>query len=158
MLSHFNRIWLFASQWTVDCQRPRIHGILQARILEWVAMSSSRGFSWPWIESGILTSPVLAGAFFTIIATWETLLMHGIPKFSKKISSLWDFPGGPVVKTPGLQCRGPWVWSWSENWIPHDATTICCNEDEYQTWNSQRSKQMKMNIEKKRQKTASSFL
>ena len=31
---------------TVDCISP-VHGILQARILEWVRMSSSRGSSWP---------------------------------------------------------------------------------------------------------------
>ena len=33
----------------VDCSPPgsSVHGILQARILEWVALSSSRGSSWP---------------------------------------------------------------------------------------------------------------
>ena len=33
----------------MDCRLPgfSVHGILQARILEWVAISSSRGFSWP---------------------------------------------------------------------------------------------------------------
>ena len=33
----------------VDCSLPgsSIHGILQARILEWVSLSSSRGSSWP---------------------------------------------------------------------------------------------------------------
>ena len=31
--------------WTVACQAPRSMGILQARILEWVAMPSSRGSS-----------------------------------------------------------------------------------------------------------------
>ena len=33
----------------VDCSPPgsSVHGILQARILEWVAISSSRGSSWP---------------------------------------------------------------------------------------------------------------
>ena len=33
----------------MDCSLPRssVHGISQARILEWVAMSSSRGSSWP---------------------------------------------------------------------------------------------------------------
>ena len=35
--SHFSRVWLFATQWTV------VHGILQARILEGVAISLSRG-------------------------------------------------------------------------------------------------------------------
>ena len=37
----------------MDCSPPgsSVHGILQARILEWVAMPSSRGSSWPrdWI-------------------------------------------------------------------------------------------------------------
>ena len=33
----------------IDCSPPgsSVHGILQARALEWVAISSSRGFSWP---------------------------------------------------------------------------------------------------------------
>ena len=42
-----------------------VHGILQARILERVAVPSSRGFSWPDIKSASLTSPALAGGFFT---------------------------------------------------------------------------------------------
>ena len=34
----------------IDCSLPgfSIHGIFQARMLEWVAISSSRGSSWPW--------------------------------------------------------------------------------------------------------------
>ena len=39
MLSRFSCVWLFVTLWTV--------GILQARILEWVAMPSSRGYSRP---------------------------------------------------------------------------------------------------------------
>ena len=47
----------------MDCSPPgsSVHGILQARILEWVAISSSRGSSWPrdhtwgsWIGRQIL--------------------------------------------------------------------------------------------------------
>ena len=41
MLSRFSRVRLFATQWTVACQTPLSMGILQARILEWVAGSSS---------------------------------------------------------------------------------------------------------------------
>ena len=48
--------------------------ILQARILEWVAISSSRGSSQPSIEPGSLMSPALAGKFFTTSTTWEA---HG---------------------------------------------------------------------------------
>ena len=36
---------MFATPWTVALQAPLSVGILQARILEWVAMSSSRGSS-----------------------------------------------------------------------------------------------------------------
>ena len=33
--------------WTVACQAPLSMGFFQGRILEWVAISSSRGSSWP---------------------------------------------------------------------------------------------------------------
>ena len=45
MLSRFSCVRLFAILWTVDPQAPLSMGILQARILEWVAMPSSRGSS-----------------------------------------------------------------------------------------------------------------
>ena len=38
------------------------HGILQVRILEWVAMPSSRGFSWLRNQTHSLMSPALAGS------------------------------------------------------------------------------------------------
>ena len=38
---------VIATPWTVALQAPFVHGILQARILEWVAISSSRESSWP---------------------------------------------------------------------------------------------------------------
>ena len=48
------------------------HCILQARILEWAAMPSSRGsFPDPGIEPEVLTLPALADSFFTASATWE---------------------------------------------------------------------------------------
>ena len=45
MLSHFSHVQLFATPWTVARQAPQSMGILQTRILEWVAMPSSRGSS-----------------------------------------------------------------------------------------------------------------
>ena len=41
----FSCVRLFATPWTVACQAPQSMGILQARILEWVDMTSSRGSS-----------------------------------------------------------------------------------------------------------------
>jgi len=48
----------------MDCSPPgsSVHGISQARILEWIAISYSRGSSDPGIEP---TSLAMAGRFFT---------------------------------------------------------------------------------------------
>ena len=43
LLSH---VWLFTTLWTVSPPGSSVHGIFQARILEWVAISFSRGSSW----------------------------------------------------------------------------------------------------------------
>ena len=42
VLSHVSHVWLFVTPWTVAHQAPLSMVILQARILEWVAMPSSR--------------------------------------------------------------------------------------------------------------------
>ena len=47
MLSFFSCVWLFVTVWTIAPPGSSVHGILQARILEWVAMPSSRGSSQP---------------------------------------------------------------------------------------------------------------
>ena len=47
VLNRFSRVWLFVAPWTVAHQAPRSMEILQARILEWVAVPSSRGSSQP---------------------------------------------------------------------------------------------------------------
>ena len=66
----------------MDCSLPgsSVHGILQARMLEWVTMPSSRDLPDPRVESlmsptlnpriEFLMSPALAGGFFTTSTTW----------------------------------------------------------------------------------------
>ena len=60
--------------WTVANQAPLSMGILQARILEWVAMPSARGSSQPRDQTQVSR---VAGGFFTISATmgqeWSSL-------------------------------------------------------------------------------------
>ena len=58
----------------MDCTLPGffVHGILQARILEWVARLSSRGSSWPRDRTPISSVSCIAGRFFTHWATWES--------------------------------------------------------------------------------------
>ena len=54
-----------------------VHGILQARILEWVAMLFSRGSSWPGDQTWVSQ---IAGRFFTIWANRESPLRELTPK------------------------------------------------------------------------------
>ena len=46
-------------------------GILQTRILEWVAMPFSRGSSWPRDRIHVSNISCIAGRFFTTSAIWE---------------------------------------------------------------------------------------
>ena len=68
MLSRFSHVWLCNP---MDCSLPgsSVHGILQARILKWVAMPSSKGSSRPRDQSSVCL--LLAGGFFTINTTLE---------------------------------------------------------------------------------------
>ena len=59
----FSHVQLFVTPWTVARQPPLSVGILQARILEWVAMPSFRGSSRPRDRTQVSH---IAGGFFTI--------------------------------------------------------------------------------------------
>ena len=66
---------------SMECSPPgsSVHGILQARILEWVAMPFSRGSSRPRDHTQV---SCIAGRFFTVRATREALC-----KYVKQIPS-----------------------------------------------------------------------
>ena len=52
----------------MDCSLPvsSLHGVPQARILEWLAVSYSKGCSGLSTESASLKSPAFSGGFFTM--------------------------------------------------------------------------------------------
>ena len=66
----------------VDCNLwgSSVHGILQARILEWLAISFSRGCPWSW--DGIQVSRI-AGRFFTAEPLGKPLIFNIISSLSK---------------------------------------------------------------------------
>ena len=68
-------VWLLMTPWTVAFQAPLSMGILQARILEWVAIPSSRGSSQPRDRTQVSH---IAGRFFTVWATREACIIHCI--------------------------------------------------------------------------------
>ena len=75
----------------MDCSPPgsSVHGILQARVLQWVAMPFSRGSSQP---QGIARmSLALTGGFFTTNATREVHLLQ-YQDFSQQ-----GFPSPPAA-------------------------------------------------------------
>ena len=74
-----SRVRLFVTP--KDCSPPgsSVYGILQARILEWVSISSSRGSSDPGIEPTSPVSPVLGGRFLTTGPPQKSSLSRSVP-------------------------------------------------------------------------------
>ena len=80
----------------IDCSLPgsSVHGILQARILGWVAIPFSRGSSQPRDRTPLSH---IAGRFFTVWATWEVCGVPCYVEWPKRKESndggqtLWSF-------------------------------------------------------------------
>ena len=68
----------------MDCSPPgsSVHGIFQARILEWVAISYSRGSSQPRYWTCISWVFCIGGQFLYNWATWEGTKWTGMGKFN----------------------------------------------------------------------------
>ena len=69
----------------MDCSPlgSSVHGILQARVLERVAISFSRDLSDPGIKPMSLVSPALAGGYFSTSPTWEALHLLELHLFTE---------------------------------------------------------------------------
>ena len=101
MLSNFSCVRLFVTLWTDACQAPLSMGFSRERILEWVIMPSPpEDLPDSWIKSTSLTSPVLAGRFFTTSGTWE-------PYRYMLLSDFRDAYRG-IIHCPWSHCS--WIW------------------------------------------------
>ena len=93
----------------MDCSPPgsSVHGISQARILEWVAISFSSRPSWPKDQTLPLVFSALAGRFFTTgppgkplyTSTWHLLFWDSITFIDIKVSSVI----ASSTLSPGIQ-------------------------------------------------------
>ena len=117
-----------------------VHGILQARILEWVAMSSSRDpgdLPDPEIEPTSLMSPALAGRYFTTSTIWEVSsegyhLTSSCPHSTPPVSRP---PHRPVTRSmpPPLRHQSstllpsPQLLSAQLSYLPEDPTPRACS-------------------------------
>ena len=95
----------------MDCNPPgsSVHGILQAKILEWVAIPFSKGTSWPRDQTWVSCT---AGRFFIVWVTsepWKIFMLslkvsehrgHGVPSFVG-YKNFWHlgftYPRPPVI-------------------------------------------------------------
>ena len=75
--------------WTVACQAIAVHGIPQARILEWIAISFSRGSSWSRDRTHI-----------SCIGSWQILYHWDIREATQ-----WLFTAEPSLMQ--------WKWTWA---------------------------------------------
>ena len=75
VLSHFSRVQLFVTPMDLSLPGFSVHGILQARILEWVAISFSREYSRPSDQTQVSWVSCIASRFFICWATREAPFM-----------------------------------------------------------------------------------
>ena len=78
MLSCFSRVRLCATLWTVALQAPLSMGFSRQEYWSELPWPPSGDLPDPRIKSTSLTSPALAGRFFTTSTTWEALLVFNI--------------------------------------------------------------------------------
>ena len=110
VLSHWKKWkWVLVAQLcpipcdSMDCSLPGspVHGILQAKILEWFAMPSFRRSSWPRESNlGLLHCRQI---LYNLSHQGSALVTLG-----KYLINIWDFPGGSATDTL-LQMQGAWV-------------------------------------------------
>ena len=72
LLSRFSHVQLFAILWTVAHQAPLSRGFSRQEYWSGLPCPPPGNLPNPGIEPTSLTSPALAGRFFTTSATWET--------------------------------------------------------------------------------------
>ena len=103
----------------MDCSPPgsSVHGILQARILEWIAISFSRGSSWPMEPTRV---SCICRQILYLWATWEALCDQ-LLLFSHQFASNSLWPHGLQHTRPPCPLPSPRVCSSScpLNWWCH---------------------------------------
>ena len=79
VLSRFSHVQLFATPWTVAHQAPQSMGLSRQEYWSGLPLPSPGHLPDPGTEPMSLTSPALAGGFFSTSATWEAHLTLMLP-------------------------------------------------------------------------------
>ena len=89
-------IWLFVTPWHVSMPGPWVHGIFQARILEWAPFPTPGYLPDPRIAPSSLASSALAGRVFTTAPPGKPLNLAWSPS---KHKTLCDHTGQKPMNT-----------------------------------------------------------
>ena len=73
VLSHFSRVLLFTTLWTVACQAPLSIRFSSQEYRSGLPCPPPGDLPDPGLEPTSLMSPALAGMFFSTSVTWEAL-------------------------------------------------------------------------------------
>ena len=90
---------MFDSQWPTDgsLSGSSVHRIFQARILEWVAISSSRGSSWPRDQTWVSCGSCIAGRFSTTEPPQKLSFSAALGLSCSTLASLYSWCVGSVA-------------------------------------------------------------
>ena len=118
----------------VDYSPPgsSVHRIVQARMLEWTAISSSRGSSQRRVSPTSLASPTRAGRFFTASESSQHRDQPHISRISytggQVLYRQWKFPtqGQPHISRTSYTGRQVLYHQWKTTDIIFDFTSLSC--------------------------------
>ena len=79
VLSHFSRVWLFATSWTVARQAPLSMEFSWQEYWSGLPCPSPGESSWPRDQTQISYVSWVAAGFFTTCATWDALMTLQFP-------------------------------------------------------------------------------
>ena len=102
LLSRSSHFRLFAMLWIAGQLGSYVHGIFQARILEWISMPPSQDLANSRIKPVSLSCPALASGFFITSAAWGSPKSACCYSVTKPCPILWDpmdcsTPGFPAL-------------------------------------------------------------
>ena len=124
LLSH---VQFFVIPWTIDLRAPLSMGFFQARILEWVAISSSKKSSKPRYWTHTSCVPYIWGKFFTTAPPKKPVHNNTQSKFSLVVFVFLKFPChwrnyNMMVPSNGFR---------TSSWRDHDLSVLVFGQKQY---------------------------
>ena len=122
MLSHFGLVQLYVTPMDCSLSGSSVHGTLQARILEWVAISFSRASSQLGLERSLTSGPGLQETFLKLLSSgnetssWALRMTVAFTTDSFSSGLFWHLSHAALesmfatYSQPWLHTGRTWLW------------------------------------------------